>query len=238
MKIKQMNKQERPRERAYKEGIHKLSNRELIAIILRSGNKQYSALELSDTLLSEANGLLGLLNYDIHEFMKISGIKIAKATQLAACFELCKRIAAQRVQQQFDESRGLHQLPHWIIQLIGDRQQEHFLVLFLNNRNKIIKYESIFIGTHNQSFANPREIFMAALKFNASKIICAHNHPSGNANPSIADLQSAIAIEECGNIIGIQVIDHIIVSQNSYYSFYEHKKMLYQQQEFTDDIVI
>lgn len=225
MKVKQMNKQERPREKAMMEGIQALSNRELIAILLRSGNKTQSVLDLADEVLHMRKDLVSLMDLQLDELMQINGIKQAKATQLLACFELGRRISYDRMKQNWHAEQNPQILSEWLMNHIGHEKQEHFVVLFLNNHAEMIAHKDLFIGTGSKSFANPREVFMEALHYGTSKIICAHNHPSGHLLPSNADRQSADAMEQCGELLGIQVLDHLIVSARNYYSFREHYEM-------------
>lgn len=239
MKVKQMNKQERPREKAVMEGIASLSNRELIAILLRSGNQEQSVLELADEVLHLRKDLVSLMNLHLDELTTIKGIKTAKAMQLLASFELSKRMSLDRVKQGWKEQEQPQILSDWLMNEIGHEAQEHFIVLFLNQKGTMIAHKDLFIGTDSKSFANPKEVFMEALRYGASKIICAHNHPSGHLLPSVADCQSADAMERCGEMLGIQVFDHLIISTCGYYSFREHSKMRDQrtslQQELLDE---
>lgn len=228
MKVKEMNKTERPRERALLEGITALSNRELLAIFIRTGTQHASALDLADEVLHKRNDLVSLMNLTLQELMSITGIKEAKAVQLLACFELCKRISEARMRQEYIINDEPQVLSEWLMNHIGNAEQEHFVALFLDNRGNMIAHKDIFIGTSSKSFANPREIFMKALSYNSAKIICAHNHPSGNVQPSMSDRKTAQALERAGNLLGIKVVDHLIVSDRSYYSFREHHDMIDQ----------
>lgn len=223
-----MNKPERPRERALIDGISSLSNRELLAIFIRTGTKSASALDLADEVLHMRKDLVSLMNLTLQELMQISGIKEAKAIQLLACFELCKRISEDRMRQERILNHPSEHLHEWLMNHIGNEKQEHFVVLFLDNRNNIITHKDVFIGTASKSFANPREIFLQALAHNSTKIICAHNHPSGHVQPSRSDRTTAQVLERAGDLLGIKVMDHLIVSNRSYYSFREHKEMLDQ----------
>lgn len=231
-----MNVQERPREKAVTLGMGMLSNRELVAILLRSGTKSCSVLELADQVLHSKQDLVNLMDIQLDELMKIPGIKTAKATQLLACFELCRRISLDRLKQETTTEEKSPILSEWLMQEIGHEPQEHFVVVFLNNRGKMISHKRMFIGTSSKSFANPREVFLEALHRGCSKIICAHNHPSGDVTPSDADFISAAAIEESGDMIGIKVIDHLIVSSRTYYSFRDHLQMRYQKQRMQEKI--
>lgn len=229
MKVKEMNKQERPREKAINNGVASLSNRELIAILLRSGTKEKSSLELADEILCLRGNLLSLMDLHIRELMQIKGIKAAKATELLVCFELIKRISLERMKLEEHAGRKPQVISEWLMNHIGHKEQEFFVVLFLNQRGEMIAFQDIFIGTLSKSFANPREVFKEALQYGSSQIICAHNHPSGNVMPSYADCISADTLEQSGELIGIKVFDHLIVSRNSYYSFREHSMMREQR---------
>lgn len=237
MKVKQMNKMERPREKAVMEGITSLSNRELLAILLRSGSKDCSVLELADEVLHLRKGLASLMDLHYDELIKIKGIKTAKAMQLLACLELSKRISLDHVKQDWSEKENPIILSEWLIQQIGHETQEHYMVLFLNNKGTMIAHKNLFIGTGSKSFANPKEVFMEALHCGSSKLICAHNHPSGGLKPSMADYQSADAMERCGELLGIPVLDHLIVSAKGYYSFREHYEMREQRMQLSQEIL-
>ena len=229
MKVKEMNKQERPREKALNNGVECLSNRELIAILLRSGTREKSALELADEILRLRGDLLSLMDLNIRELMAIKGIKTAKATELLVCFELIKRISLERMKQEANAGKKPKIISEWLMNHIGHKEQEFFVVLFLNQRGEMIAFKDVFIGTVSKSFANPREVFKEALQYGSSQIICAHNHPSGNVTPSYADCISADTLEQSGELIGIRVFDHLIVSRNDYYSFREHSMMREQR---------
>ncbi len=237
MKVKEMNQQERPREKALKEGIGCLANRDLIAILLRSGTKNKSVLELADEILHMKQDLPSLMDLELADLMGVRGIKGAKATQLLACLELCKRISLERMKQRLHKEDDPAAIGEWLINHIGYASQEHFVVLFLNQRGHMLGHKDLFIGTQTQSFANPREVFSAALHFKSSQILCAHNHPSGLLKPSDADMESAERLERSGEILGIRVLDHLIVSRNDYYSFRAHFQMLDQQRLLKDRLL-
>lgn len=222
MKVKEMNVAERPREHAMASGIESLSNRELIAMLLRSGTKKKSALEVADDVLTKMNGIGEVSVASLQELMCFEGIKEAKALELQAAFELGRRIAFEKVKKK----TGIHDpedIIQWLIQEIGFEKQEHFLVLFLNQRNQIDSYKTMFKGTMTSASVHPREIYKEALAKGCAKILCVHNHPSGNADPSDADILITRAIEECGKLTCIPLMDHIIVSKNSYLSFRQNQ---------------
>lgn len=224
MKVKELNEEERPREKVLQYGISTLSNRELIAIILRSGTRSISALELADQLLNGWSTMGDLGKASLEELMMYSGIKETKAITLQAAFELGRRIA-------YDEVKHSHSISHpddimnWINQLIGYENKEHFLVLFLNQKNQMIKSSIMFVGTLTNASVHPREIFKEAMQIGCAKILCVHNHPSGDPEPSSADIILTKSIIECGKVTAIPLIDHIIVSRNSYFSFAQQGMM-------------
>lgn len=236
MKVKEMNLQERPREKALAQGIQTLSNRELIAILLRNGTRVHSALDLADLVLHTKEDLVGLLSIHLDELMRIPGIKEAKAIQLLSCFELCQRISLGHVKKNLQDDTKPQIISDWLMKAIGHETQEHFIVIFLDNRGKMISYKDMFVGTLNKSFANPREVFMEALHHNCNKIICAHNHPSGDVTPSKSDYISAEALEKSGDMLGVKVVDHIIVGQRDFYSFREQLQMHYQKDKLLQEL--
>lgn len=218
MKVKELHEQERPREKALEKGIEVLSNRELIAILLRTGSKELSALELADEILHRFDNLGELGKASVHEMMNIKGVKDVKAITLLAGFELGRRIAYEKV-RQCTTIQQPEDVFDWLNQLIGYEKQEHFLVLFLNQRNQIVTYKDLFIGTMTSASVHPREIFREAMRLQCAKILCVHNHPSGNCEPSKADIDLTNSIVECGKMTAIPLLDHIIVGKNTYISF-------------------
>lgn len=224
MKVKELKEEERPREKAIQYGVNALSNRELIALLLRSGTQSLSALELADKVLALKATLGELGNASIQELMCIKGIKQAKAIELNAAFELCRRIAFDKVmhKEQIEEPQDILK---WLNQEIGYAKQEHFLVLFLDQRNHVLCYRTMFMGTLTSASVHPREIFKEAMQQGCAKIICVHNHPSGDATPSDADITLTKAIQEAGKMVAIPLIDHIIVARNTYISFRQKRLM-------------
>lgn len=218
MKVKELQCQERPREKAMRFGITSLGNRELIAVLLRCGSKQHSALEVADEVLCHHTSLGELAKASVQELMKIDGIKQAKAIELQAAFELGRRIAYDEIQHLVKIESPLD-LVNWLSQLIGYEKQEHFVAVFLNQKNQIVSYKTLFVGTLTNASVHPREVFKEAMRIGCAKIICAHNHPSGDPKQSDADVQITQSLVECGSIVSIPVLDHIIVSRNTYISF-------------------
>ena len=215
---------EKPREKALRYGIESVSNRELLAILLRCGYKGVSALELSDMVLKKAKGLHALCEMDIQDLTSIKGISKVKALELKACFELSKRVSSAKMYCALEVNEP-EIVSDYMNKKIGFEKQEHFVVLFLNVKNQLIKEETIFIGTLNQSVVHSREIFKAAILCSSAKIILCHNHPSSNCIPSEQDICITKKLQEVGKLVGIEVLDHIIVGKNMYYSFAQHQLM-------------
>lgn len=218
--IRDYPKDDRPRERLIKEGPSSLSTQELLAIVLRTGTKNESVLQISNQLLHKFDGLRLLMNASIEEISNINGIGEAKATQLLASFELGKRI--NRLQY---EDRFVVKSPDDCAKFMMDEmrflEQEHFICLYLNTKNQIIARETIFKGSLNASIVHPREVFKEAFRRSASSIICLHNHPSGDPTPSREDIEVTKRLVECGKIIGIELLDHIIIGEHKYISLKE-----------------
>lgn len=216
----EISEQERPREKVLRYGIEQCSNRDLLAIILRSGVKGKSVLELADQILSMDQNLAMITRLTYEELIQIRGIKKAKAIVLLACFELSKRISSDQVLSAMRVDKP-SSLSAWLNKKIGFMDQEHFLVIFLGTKNQILKDKTIFIGSLDRTIVHPREIYKEAIKLNASKIICVHNHPSGDVTPSPNDITATQAISEVGKTVGIPLLDHLIVGNNHYLSFRE-----------------
>lgn len=221
MKVKEISFQERPREKAFKFGIKVLSNRELLALLIRSGYQKQSALDIADNLLREYGSLRNCLTLDLKELMKHKGIKIAKGLEILATIELAKRMMYEDVEQK-DIVTSPSSLISWLKLRFGDLQQEHFVVVFLNTKNCICDYEIISKGGLDSANVHPREVFKKAIKIGCAKIICAHNHPSFDVTPSNADIEVTKKLVEASKMLNIFLVDHVIVGPKHYYSFKEN----------------
>lgn len=222
MKLMDLPVSERPREKAQRFGVEQLSTAELIAILLRSGNRQDSAIALANRLLSlTQNGLSDLAGMTLHQLMEVPGIGLAKATTLLACFELGRRQSLI-----ISEPRQRLNSPQAVAELVKGRlahlSREVFLVLQLNVKNDVIAEEIVSQGTISSSIVHPREVFQNAIKNGAAAIIVTHNHPSGDPSPSDEDLQVTKRLVETGKIIGIPLLDHVIIGQNDSFSLKAH----------------
>ena len=217
--MKQIPKSERPREKALMHGIESLSNRELLALLIRSGTANHSAFDIADDLLSNGLGAFSRLSFS--ELCKIEGISKVKALEILAWNQLSHRISCEAMQHK-DVVSDPEALIQWCKMKLGVLQQEHFLVVFLDSHNAVQGYKVLFTGTLNSSLVHPREVFKEALNVSCSKILVVHNHPSGNLEPSAADLMVTENLVNSGKMMKIPVIDHLIVSGSDYFSFYEH----------------
>lgn len=221
-KIKDIPYLDRPIERLINKGSDSLSNEELIAILLRTGNKSESSKDLAIKLLSKVDNLEELSNLTLEQLKNIKGIGNSKAAILLASFELSKRLN-QKV-DTINNKRFNH--PKLIFDyyknIVGSKSQEYFYAIYLDTSKKIIKEKLLFIGTVNFSLVHPREVFKEAYLSGASSIILVHNHPTGNVIPSSNDIETTNKLKEIGEFMGIKVIDHIIIGKKKYYSFFEN----------------
>ena len=223
--IKEWSVDDRPREKMVAKGKNSLSNAELIAILIGSGNAELSAVELARVILDSVdNNLIDLSNMSVDELKQFKGIGEAKAVSIMAALELgSRRRAAEtevsdKVKNSFDAYERF--LPH-----IVNRQQENFLVMFLNNNNKILRIENISTGSMTGTVVDPKIVFKKALNASATAIILCHNHPSGNIKPSGEDDFLTKKFIATGTLLDITVHDHIIVGEGRYYSYLEQDRM-------------
>lgn len=219
LKIKDLPLEERPRERLIKQGPKALSNAELLAILLRNGSVEENVLDLSKRLLNEYN-LKSLSRRSVNRLKAVFGIGEVKACQIIAAFELGRRLASftDTKKQKIESAKDISKI---FIPEMSSLKKEHFKGIYLDSRKKIIKEETIFIGTLNSSVIHPREIFQVALAEGAAALILVHNHPSGDPKPSDDDIEITKQLVKAGEILGIEVLDHIIIGNKRYFSFRE-----------------
>ncbi|GIP22414.1 MULTISPECIES: DNA repair protein RadC [Paenibacillus] len=215
---------ERPRERMMQYGAGALSHAELLAILLRTGTKQESALHVAQRILNRAGGLRNLMDLSVEELIQTKGIGTAKAVQLKAGLELGVRMAATRMPDRI-VIRSPRDAANFLMEQLRYLQKEHFVCLFLNTKNHIIAQETLSMGSLNASIVHPREVFRAAIKCSSASVVCAHNHPSGDPTPSPEDIQITQRLCEAGQIVGIDVLDHIVIGDGDFVSLKEQGLM-------------
>lgn len=217
MRIQDLSVDERPREKALKMGIDTLSNIELLALILRSGIRDSSVFDIAENILMMSGGIENLLYLKDYELRSIRGISVAKSLELMASFELTKRAAFQKI-KQLPQIYHAKDIVDWLRLEMGYLKQEHCLVVFLNTKNRIIRYKTMFQGGLSECTVHPREIFKEAMAYSSASIIVVHNHPSGDPSPSREDILITKQIREAGNLVGIKLLDHIVITNDSYVS--------------------
>ncbi|MFW5842263.1 MAG: RadC family protein [Bacillota bacterium] len=219
--IKEIPNQERPRERMIKHGREALATHELIAIILRTGTKDTSVLDLSKTLYYRYNSIRELNKATVESLTQLKGMGKAKAVQLLAALELGKRLTEEKFAEQLSLTSPTN-VYDYLKSDMDTHDQEMFYALYLNTKGKLIKKHLLFIGSLNSALVHPREVFKHAVSVSAAGIIIAHNHPSGDPTPSKNDIAITEVMVENGKLMDIEIIDHIIIGKEKYYSFKEH----------------
>ncbi|HDY73013.1 MAG TPA: JAB domain-containing protein [Candidatus Jorgensenbacteria bacterium] len=217
-KIKDLPKVERPREKLIAKGAENLKDSDLLAILLRTGKTGKNVIEIASQILAK-HSKKRILQMTYQDMLKISGIDSAKATTLLAAFELSKRA----LEVNDTNLTTISTAKDVVAQLteLRNSKKEHFVALYLNARDQLVHKETISIGTLNANLVHPREIFEPALKYLAANITVAHNHPSGDPKPSEDDLEITKRLVKAGKMMGIELLDHVIVSKNSHFSFKE-----------------
>ncbi|ACX52636.1 DNA repair protein RadC [Ammonifex degensii KC4] len=218
--IKELPPSTRPRERLWREGASALSEVELLAIILRTGSARGSALDLARFLLANFGGLKGLATTAVQELSSVPGMGEAKAAQVAAALELGRRLGTLEV-----SSRPVINSPAAAAQLVvptmAHLEQEEFRVILLDTKNQLLGIETVAVGGLNSAGVLPREVFRAAVRRSACALILVHNHPSGDPTPSGEDLALTRRLVQAGDLLGIEVLDHLIIGDNCYVSLKE-----------------
>jgi DNA repair protein RadC len=218
--IKQLPPELRPRERLLEAGPSALSDGELLGLLFGIGSREKTAVELAGEVISEAGGLHGLYDVSVHELMQVNGIGEAKACIILAAVELGRRIGQVR-----NPGRPVVSSPADVERLLRGRianlDRENFVVLLLNTKNEVIETSTVSVGTLGASLVHPREVFKPAVRASAASVILAHNHPSGKVEPSREDREVTRRLGEAAEILGIEVLDHVIVG-DGYFSMKEH----------------
>lgn len=220
--IKTLPKEDRPRERFLKQELHLISNEDLVSILLQSGPKGENVKLVAMKVLALIESLDNIEQLTIERLKKIKGIGPVKAMTLLAALEFGRRMNNKKTELYQEKFRTAAMIYDYYKDTLASKKQEYFYGVYLDNQKRILKEKLLFIGTINYSTIHPREIFKEACLISASSIICIHNHPSGNVLPSKMDIMVTEQLVETGKIIGIPVIDHIIISNKKYYSFFEN----------------
>jgi len=212
--IKELYKDDKPREKLVKKGVQALKNDELLAILLGSGIQGKDVRKLSREIVTLLDSSYETLS--LEQLCNIHGLGVAKASQIIASIELAKRYSSHSNKKINSAEDVYHELKPF-----ANKQQEYFLVMTLDGASHIINTRTVFIGTLNQTLVHPREVFADAISDRAAGIIIAHNHPSGTLHPSRADIGITERLEEVSKLVGIELLDHVILAKDGFYSFNE-----------------
>ena len=221
MKIKDMPASERPRERLIKYGASNLSNEDLVSIIIKTGCLGYSVRDIALIVIKRLENIGNLQELNMNYLKGIKGLGDVKIIELLASIELGKRVYLNSHKVNSLKYNNPYLVYKDNLPLFRGKKQEYFYCLYLDNKNRLIERKLLFMGTVNRSIVHPREIFKEAYLLSSSGLICMHNHPSGEILPSNEDIELTKSLVEIGKIQGINVLDHLIISDNAYYSFSE-----------------
>ncbi len=220
--VRDLPKEERPREKLIQRGAASLSDTELLAILLRTGTSSVSVLHLAEEVLAkyQDKGLVSIMNISPQEIASIHGVGLAKAATIVAAVELGRRLST-RAAQKLEKIEGPEDVARYASPLLRFEQKEHFLVMLLDVRNRVLAMPTISIGSLTASVAHPREIFREAIRHSAANMILIHNHPSGDPTPSREDVQITKQMMKAGELMGIPVLDHVIIAGDGFLSLKE-----------------
>ena len=219
--IKDIIKEERPRETLLKKRETYLSDSELLAILINNGTRDKSAITLAREIIETSDGIRNLSNITVEELSKIKGIGLAKACRIISALELGRRVSVASEMQKFKISSP-QDIGNVYMEELRYKKKEIFRVVLLNTKNVIIGSKDISEGSLNASIVHPREVFLEAIKKSANKMILMHNHPSGDPTPSSEDINITKRLISAGQIVGIEILDHVIIGDGSFYSFKEN----------------
>jgi DNA repair protein RadC len=216
---------DRPREKLLKNGEHTLSNSELLAILIRTGVRGQSALDLARKILARFKTFRGMADTDHANWKVFKGLGSAKLAQIKAAIEIGRRLSEETIGDAQAHVTSSADTAALMMARMRDLKREVFKVLILNARNRVMEIVEITEGSVDQAYPIIRNIFQSALQHAAVSLICVHNHPSGAVEPSREDIQFTRQLTAAGSVMGIPVLDHIIIGDNVYYSFADHGRM-------------
>jgi DNA repair protein RadC len=217
-----MPEKERPREKLEVNGAEGVSNQELLAILLRTGTRDKSALILAQEIINQFETFSQLRNVSLDQLMKIKGIGKAKGIQILAAIELGKRTSSYILERGLQIKSPID-CADYIAEEVKHLEQEHFIGVYLDTKNRVLAKKTLFIGSLNRAIVSPREIFKEAFKHGCASIIVCHNHPSGDPTPSTQDISITKRLMEIGELMGIEILDHLVIGTDGYISMREEK---------------
>lgn len=218
--IKELPEEDQPREKLIKWGADNLSNAELIALIIRTGIEKRTAVELSQDILNYFGGLGSLINLSVEEIQEIKGVGLAKSTQLRALIELSKRLFVSRKNNKI-KIKSPQDVFNLMMPRLRYSSQEVFCIILLDAKSQLISAPEITRGGLTSSIVHPREVFKEAIRRSSAAIILVHNHPSGIPEPSDKDINITKRLLEAGELIGIEILDHIVIGDGVFFSLKE-----------------
>ena len=220
--VRDLPMEDRPREKLIDRGAAALSDTELLAILLRTGTSSVSVLHLAEEVLAKYRdkGLVAIMNMSPQEIATVHGVGLAKAATIVAAVELGRRLST-RAAQKTEKIEGPEDAARYMMPMLRYEQKEHFLVMLLDVRNRVIATSTISVGGLTSSIAHPREVFREAIRHSAAALILVHNHPSGDPSPSREDIQLTRQMMKAGDVMGIPVLDHIILANDDFLSIKE-----------------
>jgi DNA repair protein RadC len=227
LRIKDMPASERPYEKLENYGTEMLSNAELLAVVIRTGNKEETSVALAQRVLtrSEDGGIAFLHDLSLEELRGIKGIGRVKALQIKAVMELSKRVSSALIMNNRVSIKSPEEVSRLLMEEMRHLRKEVFKIILLNTKNHIIKRIDISVGSLNSSIVHPREVFSEAVRAGCSGVILVHNHPSGDPEPSHEDIETTQRLVSAGNILGIKVLDHVVIGDGKYISLKEQGLM-------------
>jgi len=229
--IKELPPDQRPRERLIAEGAHALSDAELLAIVLRSGTEEHTAVGMAQSLLGRFGSFRSLVHKSVAELSSIKGIGPAKGAQVKAALEIGRRLAEQAAAEPGRQITDSLTVFRMYSPRLRDRKRETFLVLLLDAKHRVFREVEVSVGSLTASLAHPREVFKDAVRESAAAVLCVHNHPTGDPAPSPRDVEITRKLHASGQVLGIPLLDHVVVGETRHYSFADEGQLPQQRRD-------